>query len=219
MCEKSGTLFIADEVQTGLMRSGKMWCIETYGVVPDMLVTGKGLSGGLYPIAAVVANEGSAQWLKEDGWGHMSSFGGAELGCVEATKVLEICARKETQKNGRQVAARLRDGLEEIRTRYPDFFVGIRQRGLIMGLEFAHPEGAKFVMRSCYENGIWAIYSALDPRVLQFKPGLLLERALCDEVLERLDKAVGAARLAALGKAKQARTPVGKSKRAVVRAG
>ena len=97
MCEKTGTLFIADEVQTGLMRSGEMWCIETYGVVPDMLVTGKGLSGGIYPIAAVVANERSAAWLKEDGWGHMSSFGGAELGCIAAHKVLEICARPETR--------------------------------------------------------------------------------------------------------------------------
>ena len=104
MCEKTGTLFIADEVQTGLMRSGKMWCFETYGIVPDMLVTGKGLSGGIYPIAAVVANERSAAWLKEDGWGHMSSFGGAELGCVVAAKVLDICARRRTQKNGREVA-------------------------------------------------------------------------------------------------------------------
>ena len=218
MCEKTGTLFVADEVQTGLMRSGKMWCIETYGVVPDMLVTGKGLSGGIYPIAAVVANERSAKWLKEDGWGHMSSFGGAELGCIVATKVLEICARTETRKNGSEVAARLRAGLERIQEHYPDFFVGIRQRGLIMGLEFDHPEGAKFVMRSCYENGIWAIYSALDPRALQFKPGLLLERALCDEVLERLDKAVGQARAAALGKPKRSRAAP-KSRRAVARAG
>jgi putrescine aminotransferase len=200
------------------MRSGKMWCFETYGIVPDMLVTGKGLSGGIYPIAAVVANERSSAWLKEDGWGHMSSFGGAELGCVVATKVLEICARKETQKNGREVALRLRAGLEKIQARHPDFFVGIRQRGLIMGLEFDHPEGAKFVMRSCYENGIWAIYSALDPRALQFKPGLLLERALCEEILERLDKSVGEARVAAFGKPKRARaTP--KPKRAVARAG
>jgi len=218
MCEKTGTLFVADEVQTGLMRSGKMWCIETYGVVPDMLVTGKGLSGGIYPIAAVVANERSAKWLKEDGWGHMSSFGGAELGCVVATKVLEICARKETRKNGSEVAAHLRGGLERVQAHYPDFFVGIRQRGLIMGLEFDHPEGAKFVMRSCYENGIWAIYSALDPRALQFKPGLLLERGLCDEVLERLDNAVGEARAAALGKPKRSRAAP-KSRRAVARAG
>jgi putrescine aminotransferase len=218
MCKKTGTLFIADEVQTGLMRSGKMWCIETYGVVPDMLVTGKGLSGGIYPIAAVVANERSASWLKEDGWGHMSSFGGAELGCVVAHKVLEICARKATQKNGRTVAEYLRRGLDAIRANHADFFVGIRQRGLIMGLEFDHPEGAKYVMRSCYENGIWAIYSALDPRALQFKPGLLLERALCDEILERLDKAVGEARVAALAKPKAPRTRPNRG-RAVAKAG
>src|SRR4029078_11866921 len=114
MCEKVGTLFIADEVQTGLMRSGEMWCIDPFGVVPDMLVTGKGLSGGIYPIAAVVANERSAKWLKEDGWGHISRLGGAELGCVVATKVLEICARKETRKNGSEVAAHLRGGLERV---------------------------------------------------------------------------------------------------------
>jgi acetylornithine/succinyldiaminopimelate/putrescine aminotransferase len=218
MCEKTGTLFIADEVQTGLMRSGKMWCFETYGIVPDMLVTGKGLSGGIYPIAAVVANERSAAWLKEDGWGHMSSFGGAELGCVVAAKVLDICARRGTQKNGREVATQLRAGLDQIRANHADFFVGIRQRGLIMGLEFDHPEGAKFVMRSCYENGIWAIYSALDPRALQFKPGLLLEGALCDEILERLSKAVGEARGAAFGKPRRSRTAP-KPKRAVARAG
>ena len=199
MCEKVGTLFIADEVQTGLMRSGEMWCIDTYGVVPDMLVTGKGISGGIYPIAVVVANERSAAWLKEDGWGHMSSFGGAELGCIAAHKVLEICARPETRSQCHYVAHYLRQGLNQIQQNHPDFFVGIRQRGLIMGLEFDHPEGAVHVMRSCYENGIWAIYSALDPRALQFKPGLLCDRELCDDILNRLDNAVGQARAAIYG--------------------
>ena len=205
MCEKAGTLFIADEVQTGLMRSGEMWCIDTYGVVPDMLVTGKGISGGIYPIAVVVANERSAAWLKEDGWGHMSSFGGAELGCIAAHKVLEICARPETRSQCHYIAHYLRQGLNQVQANHPDFFVGIRQRGLIMGLEFDHPEGAKYVMRACYENGIWAIYSALDPRALQFKPGLLCDRELCDDILDRLDRAVGQARAAALGTGKTSR--------------
>jgi acetylornithine/succinyldiaminopimelate/putrescine aminotransferase len=203
-CEKVGTLFIADEVQTGLMRSGEMWCIETYGVVPDMLVTGKGLSGGIYPIAAVLANERSAAWLKEDGWGHMSSFGGAELGCIAAHKVLEICARPETRSQCHYIAHYLRQGLADIQSHYPDFFVGIRQRGLIMGLEFDHPEGAVQVMRDCYNNGIWAIYSALDPRALQFKPGLLCDRELCDDILNRLDTAVGQAQAALFGRPKRA---------------
>ena len=104
-CEKVGTLYIADEVQTGLMRTGEMWGIDTYGVVPDMLVTGKGLSGGIYPIAAVVVNERAGQWLKEDGFGHMSSFGGAELGCLAAAKVLEICSRPETRSQVHYISA------------------------------------------------------------------------------------------------------------------
>jgi acetylornithine/succinyldiaminopimelate/putrescine aminotransferase len=198
-CEKVGTLFIADEVQTGLMRSGEMWCIDTYGVVPDMIVTGKGLSGGIYPIAAVIANEKSAAWLTEDGWGHMSSFGGAELGCIAAHKVMEIVSRPETRSQCHYISHYLRQGLNDIQAHHPDFFVGIRQRGLILGLEFDHPEGAVEVMRTCYANGIWAIYSALDPRALQFKPGLLLDQKLCDEVLNRLDTAVGQARAALLG--------------------
>ena len=106
-CEKVGTLYIADEVQTGLMRTGEMWGIDTYGVVPDMLVTGKGLSGGIYPIAAVVVNETAGQWLSEDGFGHMSSFGGAELGCLAAAKVLEICSRPETRSQVHYISAYL----------------------------------------------------------------------------------------------------------------
>ena len=67
----------------------------------------------------------------------------------------------------------------------------------MIGLEFDHPEGAKFVMRELYENGVWAIFSTLDPRVLQFKPGLLMEPELCHDVLDRLETAVGRARHAA----------------------
>jgi acetylornithine/succinyldiaminopimelate/putrescine aminotransferase len=62
-----------------------------------------------------------------------------------------------------------------------------------MGLEFDHPQGAKLVMRRLYENGVWAIFSTLDPRVLQFKPGVLLSPDLVDEVLDRAAAAIGLA--------------------------
>jgi acetylornithine/succinyldiaminopimelate/putrescine aminotransferase len=129
----------------------------------------------------------------------MSSFGGAELGCIAAHKVMDIVSRPETRSQCHYIAHYLRQGLAEIQAHYPDFFVGIRQRGLIMGLEFNHPEGAVQVMRDLYRNGIWAIYSALDPRSLQFKPGLLCDRALCDDILNRLDTAVGQSRQAIFG--------------------
>jgi hypothetical protein len=63
-----------------------------------------------------------------------------------------------------------------------------------MGLEFAHPQGAKLVMKRLYENGVWAIFSTLDPRVLQYKAGLLLSPDLTEEILERTEVAIGRAR-------------------------
>ena len=193
LCERHGTLYIADEVQTGLMRTGEMWGITKHGIEPDLLVTGKGLSGGLYPLSAVLVSERAAAWLGEDGFAHMSTFGGAELGCIAALKTLEICARPETRSMVHYIAAAIGDGLARIRERYPDWLVGIRQNGVILGLEFAHPEGAKTVMKHLYDVGVWAIFSTLDPRVLQFKPGILLRPELCDELLDRTEIAVGRA--------------------------
>ena len=197
LAEKHGALYIADEVQTGLMRTGELWAITKYGVEPDIIVTGKGLSGGMYPITAVLLNERAAQWLNQDGFGHISTFGGAELGCVAAIKTLEISTRPEVRSMVHYIADVFANGLRRIQDDYPDWFVGIRQNGVVIGLEFNHPDGAKFVMRELYENGVWAIFSTLDPRVLQLKPGLLLSRELCDDVLDRLEVAVGRARTAA----------------------
>lgn len=198
--EKHGTLYIADEVQTGLMRTGELWGITKHGIEPDILVTGKGLSGGMYPITAALLGERAARWLDQDGFGHISTFGGAELGCVAAMKTLEISTRPEVRSMVHYIADLFDRGLRRIQADHPDWFIGIRQNGVVIGLEFDHPEGAKFVMRELYENGVWAIFSTLDPRVLQFKPGLLLSRELCEDVLDRLDVAVGRAKVAATGR-------------------
>jgi acetylornithine/succinyldiaminopimelate/putrescine aminotransferase len=194
LCERYGSLYIADEVQTGLMRTGEMWAITKHGIEPDILVTGKGLSGGMYPIAAVLVSEKCGAWLTEDGFAHMSTFGGAELGCVAALKTLEICSRPETRSMVHYIADLLGTGLRAIQSRYPDWFTGIRQNGVVMGLEFDHPEGAKFVMRHLYQAGVWAIFSTLDPRVLQYKPGLLMTPELCEELLERTEAGIAGAR-------------------------
>jgi len=200
LTERFGTLYIADEVQTGLMRTGELWGITKHGIDPDILVTGKGLSGGMYPISAVLLGDRAASWLDVDGFAHMSTFGGAELGCVAALKTLEITTRPEVRSMVHYISDVFTTGLRRIQADYPDWFVGIRQNGVVIGLEFDHPEGAKFVMRELYANGVWAIFSTLDPRVLQFKPGILLEPDLCEDVLDRLEVAVGRARAAAFGR-------------------
>ncbi|WP_424531041.1 aspartate aminotransferase family protein [Sphaerisporangium viridialbum] len=193
LCETHDALYIADEVQTGLMRTGELWAITKHGIRPDILVTGKGISGGLYPIAAVLVSERCAGWLTEDGFAHMASFGGAELGCVTALKTLEICDRLETRSIVHYISDLIGRGLSAIRADNPGWFTGIRQNGLVIGLEFDHPEGAKYVMRHLYENGVWAIFSTLDPRVLQYKPGILLDPSLAEELLDRTAVAIARA--------------------------
>lgn len=194
LCEKYGTLYIADEVQTGLMRTGHLWGYQGYGVQPDIMVTAKGISGGLYPITACVVDGRYGGWLKQDGFAHISTMGGAEPACFVALKVLEICQRPETAKTVRYIADFFTKGLKSLQELYPDFFVGVRQNGLVIGLEFDHPKGALHVSRSLYDNGVWAIFSTLDPRVLQFKPGLFKSRELCIETLARLEVAISEAR-------------------------
>jgi putrescine aminotransferase len=194
LCKKYGTVYIADEVQTGLMRTGEMWGWQAYGVQPDIYVTAKGLSGGLYPISAAVVDERCGDWLNIDGAAHITTTGGAELGCIVAMKVLEMLQRPAVVANVAAVTEFFAAGMAEMMRRHGDIFSGVRQKGVVLGLEFDHPEGAVHVSRALYEHGVWAIFSSLDKRVLQFKPGVLKSVELCEEILDRFDAAMPRAR-------------------------
>lgn len=194
LCQKYGTVYIADEVQTGLMRTGEMWGWQSYGVQPDIYVTAKGLSGGLYPISAAVVDERCGDWLNIDGAAHITTTGGAELGCIVAMKVLEMLQRPAVVANVAAVTEFFATGMAEMMRRHGDIFSGVRQKGVVLGLEFDHPEGAVHVSRALYEHGVWAIFSSLDKRVLQFKPGVLKSVELCEEILDRFDAAMPRAR-------------------------
>ena len=193
--ERHGALYIADEVQAGLGRTGDLWGVQTFGVEPDVLVTGKGLSGGIYPIAATAIRAEAAGWLHEYGWGHVSTFGGSELGCRVAAKVLEITRRPETTANVRHLIDRYRDGLSAIAAAEP-FLVEVRQTGLVIGLRVDHPDGAIYLQQELYDLGLWAIASGYDQSVLQFKPGLLLTDAEVDRSLELLAEGLRRAKAA-----------------------
>ena len=167
---------------------------QAYGIQPDIMVTAKGLTGGIYPISACLVNARAGNWLNEDGAAHISTTGGAELGCMVAHKVLEILQRRETVANVHHVTEFFRVEMQKMLTRHSDIFTGVRQKGLILGLEYAHSEGAVAVSRALYEHGVWAIFSSLDKRVLQWKPGILLTPEMCAEIMQRYDAAMPRAR-------------------------
>ncbi|PZS38200.1 MAG: aspartate aminotransferase family protein [Pseudonocardiales bacterium] len=193
LCERYGALYIADEVQTGLGRTGRLWGVETFGVKPDILVTGKGLSGGIYPIAATVISDRAGVWLREYGWGHVSTFGGSELGCRVAQTVLDITTRASTRESVQRLTDTFAGRLAEIAHRNP-YLDQIRQCGLVIGLKVDHPNGGVYLQQELFERGVWAIASGFESSVLQFKPGLLLAPDDADLVLDRLEAALDRAK-------------------------
>jgi acetylornithine/succinyldiaminopimelate/putrescine aminotransferase len=100
ICEKNSSLLILDEVQTGFGRTGTLWGFENYGVKPDMIVLGKGMSGGIYPVSATIYNEKYKGFFKENPFLHISTYGGSEIGCFAAMKVMEISGEKRCRATG-----------------------------------------------------------------------------------------------------------------------
>lgn len=193
LCEKYGTLYIADETQTGLMRTGKMWCFEHEGFVPDMITTAKGFGGGIYPISATVMNRKAASWMFDIGRMHGSTCGNSELGCVVAMKVLEISTRKETVDNINKNAKLLTERVNALIDKYDGFITGYTQRGVIMGINFDCEDASKTVCKPLFDNGVWSHNSRLHPNTLQLKLGLLCDDAFMDELFEKIDKGLAQA--------------------------
>ena len=194
LCDKNGSLLIMDEVQSGLGRTGKLWAFEHSGIIPDMVIIGKGLSGGIYPISATVIREPLDAIFKRDPFVHISTYGGSELGCRVAQRVLQISSDERFLERVQVAGLRVRDELELLKKKYPHFLIGIRQAGLMIGLELKDKYGGPALTKAAYDNDLLMIYANNDTSVSQFLPPLIISNAEIDWVMKRLDKAINSAR-------------------------
>ncbi len=176
ICDERGAALILDEVQTGLGRTGTMWAYEQEGVVPDVVVTGKGLSGGIYPITATLMTRELHQLFEREPFIHISTFGGAEPGCAAALAVLDIVE-----------APGFLDRVMALGHRFEEGFAGapfaVRRRGLFMGLAFGEADAALAATMRLFQAGVFAVYANNDPRVLQFLPPLVVDDGEADEII------------------------------------
>jgi putrescine aminotransferase len=188
LCDCHGAVMVADEVQTGLGRCGSAWGVDTYGVVPDILVTAKGLSGGIYPITATVYREHLDPFLRRNPFIHVSTFGGSEVGCAVALEVLDILESPEFLPHVRRMAALFAAGLEELRARVPHLLVEVRQRGLMIGLKLANPMLGPLMTLAGFRCGLLSIYANHDQSVSQLLPPLIIQEDEVAQVLDSLDR-------------------------------
>jgi acetylornithine aminotransferase len=177
LCRERGALLVLDEVQTGLGRTGTVWAHEHDGAEPDMVVVGKGLSGGIYPITATLLSEPLHAFFDTHPFVHVSTFGGAELGCVAAATVLDIVTGTDFLARVRALGERFAAGLAGLPFE-------LRRRGMTMGLGFARPGDGVLASAALIGAGVFAVFANNDTSVVQFKPPLVVTDDEADEIIE-----------------------------------
>jgi 4-aminobutyrate aminotransferase-like enzyme len=193
ICDRNEWLMIVDEVLTGLGRTGTMWGIDHYNVVPDIVVVGKNLSGGIEPCAGIAARD---EILGDnDAFSSGSTFAGTPAGCAAGIKTLELYERDGIVEN----AARLGGIAREIMSKWEDYGIvrQVRANGLLMGVSF-HTEDragdaenwwvARAVRSRMLANGVWAISDR--EQTIRMYPALNMDEAVLREGLAAMEDAI-----------------------------
>jgi acetylornithine/succinyldiaminopimelate/putrescine aminotransferase len=156
--------------------------------VPDIIVIGKGLSGGLYPMSATCFRAKYEAVFQPDPFIHISTFGGAEVGCPVALKVLEIASDQRFLQHVQDIAALFTAGFDALKVKYPDVLVGLRQLGMMMGIEMVDEWCGPLFSKVAFDHGLLSVYANNNPRVSQLLPPLIIDRALAAEIIDRVDQ-------------------------------
>jgi len=184
LCDERGACLLLDEVQTGLGRTGRWWGIQHEEVIPDAIIIGKGLSGGIYPITATLLTRELHEVLDSEAnpFVHISTFGGAELGCVAAQVVLDIVGEPGFLQHVEALSDRFAEAFEPLPFE-------LRRRGLFMGLRFGSDVEALGALLRIMQQGVFCFPAGNDRRVLQFLPPLILTDDEATDLIDRMTKA------------------------------
>ena len=181
LCHERNVLFVLDEIQTGLGRTGKLFAHEHEpGAMPDLLILGKALGGGVYPVSAVLASRAIMTLLKPGD--HGSTFGGNPLASAVGAAALDVLVEERLTERAAELGAHLRAALATLRS---DKIVEIRGRGLLIGIEIAVEAGtARKYCERLLERGVLA--KDTHAQVIRLAPPLVIERAELDWLVTQL---------------------------------
>ena len=191
LCRRHGAMFVADEIQTGLGRLGTWWGVDVENVVPDILLVGKILSGGVVPVAAMVATAAAYAPFAKDPYVHTSTFAGSPLACAAAAAVVEVLRRDDLPGRAARLGTRLLAGIEAAVAKAGlSHRVQVRGRGLLIGLEFADPGRVGALFLNLLDRGVLANHSLNSSHVLRFTPPAILGDTEVDRFLAILAEAL-----------------------------
>jgi 4-aminobutyrate aminotransferase len=179
---KHGILLVADEVQSGMGRTGKLLAVEHTGVEPDIVCLAKGIASGL-PLGAFIARAEQMSWPPGS---HGSTFGGNPVACAAGLATLDLL-EDGLMENAAQVGARLQDGLREVTANHKDV-TDVRGRGLMLALELKTPELAARLVQSAFERGLLLLTAG--SRAVRISPPLILNPEEAATGLEIIESAL-----------------------------
>ncbi|MEZ5192380.1 MAG: aminotransferase class III-fold pyridoxal phosphate-dependent enzyme [Nocardioides sp.] len=183
LCHDAGALLVLDEIQTGLGRTGTVWSYQQDDAEPDLVVTGKGLSGGIVPISATLMTPEVHAFFDTHPFTHISTFSGAELACAAALAVLDQIEALGFLDRVETLGQRIEAGLAGLPCE-------VRRRGLFLGLQFPDPGGGMTATQRVISAGVFAIFANNDPSVLQLLPPLTISDDEVDWLVATLRQAL-----------------------------
>ena len=185
LCTRHGILLVADEVQSGMGRTGKMWAMQHFGAEPDILLVGKGIASGM-PLGAMVARDDLMTW--EIG-AHGSTYGGNPLSCAAALATIDLIEDGLIE-NAERVGSFLLDGLRDMQARRP-LIKEVRGLGLMIGIEFQDHDTMIAVEQAAFRRGLLVLGAGDD--VVRMCPALVFRRDQAETALEVFEEAVAEA--------------------------
>lgn len=190
LCDRYGVLMIADEVQTGMGRTGRAFAVEWEDIAPDILVLAKALGGGVMPCGAFIAKEDVWRPYFDYPFLHTSTFGGNPLACTAADMAMTVLAEEGLAENAANMGEYLLKRLQDLMIEYPDLICDVRGRGLLIGLELPSESWAGLLMSELVKRGVLVAYTLNNPTIIRLEPPLIIQRDEVDMMIERLENAL-----------------------------
>jgi putrescine aminotransferase len=187
LCTKYGALLIADEVQTGMGRTGKLWGVDHWNVVPDIMCLGKSLGGGVMPLSAFISTAEIWEVMIPNPIIHSTTFGGNPLACAAGIAALEVTLDEDLPGQAASKGEILLTDLRNLQTRYPQVLKDVHGKGLLVGVEFHRQEIGWKVASGLFKRGVLVAGTYSNARVIRLEPALGIDPALLKEMLNRLE--------------------------------
>ena len=190
ICEAKGALLIADEVQTGIGRTGEWFGVNHDGVTPDLMACAKALGGGVMPIGAIIGTPRAWQGLIEAPFLHTSTFGGNQLACAAGVAAIKFIKEENVLARGREAGEYFIAGLKKIADEFPNVIKEVRGKGMMIGVELTKEGAGGMLMSLMIDKNIIVAYTLNNPKVIRLEPPLIMPKEVIDHVLEVFHDAV-----------------------------